>query len=495
MDEGTSTPATTPTLDQLLVEQGLPPFEGSGSITIDDLTEDSRKVRTGSIFLARSGAVVDGRDFIAQAEAAGAAAVLTDAKGAAQAHGPVILTDDPAGVGAKLAHAVHGDPSDVVQVAGITGTNGKTTCAVLLQHLLNAAGRRCGRIGGIDVDDGGTGVPTAAALTTPAACEIAGLLGRMRDNRCVAAAMEVSSQAIATGRLDGTRFAAAIFTNLSGDHLDLHGDMETYRQCKLHWLESLGDVPRIVNIDDAAGSTVRGDRITVGVGGDVQFSITQADLEGQRLTVQTPWGQADLVLPLTGAHNAMNAAQSLAAACSMGASFDSVCAALSTAPTPRGRLQMLARPDGAPRVFVDFAHTDGALDAMLSSVRPLVPSSGRLIVVFGCGGDRDTEKRPRMAAAACRHAEVVWLTSDNPRSEDPDAILDHIECGVPDGACVHRQVDRATAIAGAIAMAGADDVIVIAGKGHECVQLIGDRSVEFNDVQVAGAALQQVVGQ
>lgn len=488
-------PATTPPLDQLLVEQGLAPFEGSASITINDLTEDSREVRPGSIFLARAGEVVDGRDFIAQAEAAGAAAVLTDPKGAAQAHGPVILTDDPAGVGARLAHAVHGDPSDVVQVAGITGTNGKTTCAVLLQHVLAAAGHHCGLIGGIEVDDGGTGVPTGAALTTPGACEIARLLRRMRDNNCAAAAMEVSSQAIATGRLEGTRFAAAIFTNLSGDHLDLHGDMETYRHCKMHWLESIGDVPRIVNIDDATGSMVPGDRVAVGVGGDVQFSITRADLEGQRLTLQTPWGQADVLLPLTGAHNAMNAAQSLAAACSMGASFDLVCAALSTAPTPRGRLQSITRPDGAPWVFVDFAHTDGALEAMLSSIRSLVPSGGRLIVVFGCGGDRDTEKRPRMAAAACRHADVVWLTSDNPRGEDPEAILDHIEGGVPVGSCVHRQVDRAAAIAGAISDAGATDVIVIAGKGHECVQLIGDRSVEFNDVQVAGAALQQVVPQ
>lgn len=488
-------PAPTPHLDQLLVDQGLAPFEGSAAIAVVDLTEDSREVRPGSIFLARQGIVMDGRDFIAQAEAAGAAAVLTDTQGAARASGPVIVTDDPAGAGARLAHAVHGDPSGTVQVAGITGTNGKTTCSILLQHVLGAADRHCGRIGGIDVDDGGAGHAIASALTTPQACTIARLLGRMRDNGCVAAAMEVSSQAIATRRLEGTRFAAAIFTNLSRDHLDLHGDMETYRRCKMQWLESLGDVPRIVNIDDPVGSAVQGDRIAVGAGGDVQVSITQADLEGQRLTLQTPWGQADLRLPLTGAHNAMNAAQSLAAACSMGASFDLVCAALRTAPVPRGRLQLIQRPDGAPRVFVDFAHTDGALDAMLSSVRPLVPSGGRLIVVFGCGGDRDAGKRPRMAAAACRHADVVWLTSDNPRSEDPDAILDDIEAGVPNGASVRRQVDRAAAIAGAISMAGADDVIVIAGKGHECVQLIGDQLVEFDDVQVASAALQQVVGQ
>jgi UDP-N-acetylmuramoyl-L-alanyl-D-glutamate--2,6-diaminopimelate ligase len=473
----------------LLAEESVELRHGAGGLVPMDLTEDAGQVSHGCVFLARKGARFDGRDFIACAIASGAVAVLTDEQGAQGLEFPLAVASDLQGVGARLAHAIHGAPSHAIDVVGVTGTNGKTTCTTLLHHLLQAADMNCGLLGGIDVYDGDTFQP--ATLTTPAAGDIARLLALMRAHGCQASAMEVSSQAIATDRIEGVKFAVQVFTNLSGDHLDLHGDMQTYATIKTQWMQACTGTA-VVNIDDAVGRTIaqRCDApLTCGVGGDVQVVVKHADLAGQRLGLTTPWGQAEVALPLLGAHNAMNAAQSLAAACLLGASFDTLCTALCSAPVPRGRLQAVDCDGTGPSVFVDFAHTDGALHAVLSAMRPLVQAGGQLIVVMGCGGDRDAAKRPRMAAVACDQADVVWCTSDNPRTEDPEAILNDVLRGVHDGAQVHRQVDRRTAIQCAIAQASHLDVVVIAGKGHERVQLIGEDSIEFDDVEVARSAL------
>ncbi len=459
------------------------------SVVACDVTEDSRSVRPGAIFVARPGDVFDGRAFIPAAESAGAVAVLTDTQGAAACNGPVLTSEQLTRDAAMLAHHVHGDPTAALEVVGITGTNGKSTCALLLQHVLRATDGKAGLVGGVHLDDGHA--RTTATLTTPPATDLASIFAAIVRNGCMAAAMEVSSQAIATNRIHGTRFAAGVFTNFSGDHLDLHGDMDTYRHLKTDWIEAI-EGPRVVNTDDAVGATIAGDVITVGREGLVQCTMAHADLRGLRIAIESPWGAAMVEVPLVGEHNMMNAAEVIAAACALGRPFDAVCGALMTAPVPRGRLEPLQQSGTGPLVFVDFAHPDGALDTVLASVAAVKHVSGRLAVVFGCGGDRDVTKRPRMAAVACAHADAVWLTSDNPRREDHEQILDQMQAGVPGGTSVqvHREVNRAAAIEQAIAWAGVDDVVVIAGKGHERVQLVGDEARPFDDAAVARAALQ-----
>ena len=488
-----SNTAPRPTLQTLLEHESVKLLHGAGDIVPVELTQDARRVSPGCVFLARKGARFDGRTFIASAIGKGAVAVLTDADGAADLDSPAVVAADLSGIGARLAHAIHNAPSRALDVVGMTGTNGKTTCTTLLRHLLEAAGMHCGLLGGIDVYDGRTTKP--ATLTTPEACELARVLSVMRSNGCCAASMEVSSQAIATGRIEGIRFALKLFTNLSGDHLDLHGDMQTYAAIKTNWMRAdtqSSALPAVVNTDDAVGQMLATNLkavLTCGADGDVQVAVRHADLNGQQLVLATPWGRGEASLPLPGSHNAMNAAQSVAAACLLGAPFDTMCNALSTAVPPRGRLQAVESNGESPKVFVDFAHTDGALHAVLSALRPLVPDGGRLIVLMGCGGDRDAGKRPRMAAVACELADIVWCTSDNPRTEDPETILDDVLEGAHDGAQVHRQVDRRTAIESAIAQASHLDVLLIAGKGHERHQLIGQGSIAFDDVDIARSAL------
>jgi UDP-N-acetylmuramoyl-L-alanyl-D-glutamate--2,6-diaminopimelate ligase len=382
-----------------------------------------------------------------------------------------------------------------MSVVGVTGTNGKSTCAVLLQHVHTYIGNTCGLVGGIDTFDGKQ--TRSAALTTPPASELAMLLAAMRHNGCSHVAMEASSQGIATHRLTGVRLSAGIFTNLSGDHLDLHGDLDTYAAIKRGWMAALpSGATRVVNIDDACGaemaSRIGGPVVTCGAHGQASVEVVQASLDGLHLNLRTPWGCAETSVPLVGRHNAMNVLQVAVAHCAGGGSLDEAAQALETAPTPRGRLQRVVGVDGGPTVFVDFAHTVGALEAVLSSIRALVPEGGRLVLVFGCGGDRDRTKRPRMAAIATRWADAIWLTSDNPRMEDPEAILDHIEEGflASKQTHVHREADRAKAIGAAVTSAAPNDVVVIAGKGHERVQLIMGAALPFDDMVVARAALE-----
>ncbi len=472
---------------------------------IRDLAEDSRKVTPGALFMARAGSRQDGRAFLAEALARGAAAVLVERAGALETESiratgasvPLLATTNVPGAAARIAERFFGNPSRELRLIGITGTNGKTTTASLTQQFVKAADRRCGLIGTIAVDDGLTS--TTATLTTPDAISLSRHLQQMVSNGCAACAMEASSHALAQQRTAGLEFAVGVFTNLTGDHLDYHGSMEAYGDAKAILFEGLSkESMAIVNIDDpAAERMLRACRARV-----LRCSVRDPQAEcfahldalgpgfvSARWT--TPWGTKLIRLPLTGLHNLMNSMQAAAGAWSVGIAGEVIDSALERCTAPAGRLEPVTTDQDPFSVLVDYAHTDDALDNVLRALRALVPPEGRLRVVFGCGGDRDRTKRPRMAAVACRHADEVIVTSDNPRTEDPEAIVEEILTGVPADRRVrtHRCVDRGEAIRGAVLSLLPGDVLLIAGKGHEDYQIIGTTRRPFDDREVARAAL------
>ena len=467
----------------------------NGELLVRDLVEDSRAVKPGIVFLARPGASDDGRAWISSAEQSGAACILSDAEGCARATGPAIECDDPVAIGAVLADRIHGHPSRSITLVGITGTNGKTTTAVILQHLLSTSARPCGLIGGIEIDDGRDRF--SASLTTPQPSEIARSLAAMVGNDCHAAVMEVSSHALELGRVGQLEFDAAIFTNLSGDHLDFHGDMPSYARAKRRLFECLPqDAYAIINIDCVHGLEMAAASncsiIECGDGAAARVLCMAEDLDGSQGRFEGPWGTFETFLPLVGRHNLTNALQAVATAYQLGVPLPRIVERLPSCPCPRGRLERVPGAPGSPPVFVDFAHTDEALRSTLSSVRATLANGEPLAVLFGCGGDRDRSKRPRMAEAALAIADHVYVTSDNPRTEDPQDIIDEIvsTLNASDRARVSIEPDRALAIDQAVRHAfESRATLVIAGKGHEQVQLIGDQELPFNDVDAAARAL------
>ncbi|MCH2141076.1 MAG: UDP-N-acetylmuramoyl-L-alanyl-D-glutamate--2,6-diaminopimelate ligase [Phycisphaerales bacterium] len=478
---------------QLLNGLSLKPSGLSADCTAVRLVEDSRCISQGDVFYARQGEKSDGRSYIKHAESAGAVAVLSDAEGCAMASGPTLLSADLPRDSAILAHRLQGDPSEQLDVIGVTGTNGKTTVSTLLQQLLSTHAP-CGLLGGIVRDDGIKS--TEVSLTTPMACEVAEWLGSCRDHGCGSAVMEVSSHALDLGRVDGVRYSAAIFTNLSGDHLDHHGTMEAYFECKRRlFLELDPAAVCITNIDDPRGKKIVEDSdasvltCSLDQTADVVGAVHASDSACMEMSIESPWGSWRQTLPFVGTHNAMNALQAIAAACVAGGEPEVVASSLEQATSPLGRMQCVSNN---PWVMVDFAHTDAALKAVLSAVRQVLPADGRLHVVIGCGGDRDHSKRPRMAKTACEYAGEVWLTSDNPRSESPASIIADMQAGIPAStqAIVHVREDRAAAIHDAIARAKPEDCVVIAGKGHEQIQIFATEVIPFDDVAVARQALQ-----
>jgi len=476
---------------------------------ISAVTDDSRLAARGVVFVARAGTKTDGAAYLSDAVGRGVSAVLVR-PGIDVPDGPAVLVaDDPARAGAQLAEVLAGSPSKALRLAAVTGTNGKTTIAFLIQQLCARAGLKCGLAGTVLVDDGAT--RSAAKLTTPTAWELSPLLARMVGNGCAAAAIEASSHALAQGRLAGVSPSVAVFTNLTGDHLDYHGSMEAYADAKAILFEGLdADATAIVNADDPhAERMVRDCRARVvrcavdpvGSGGgrvrdDSDWAIAEVldrGARGCRLHLRLPAFDATITVPLVGVHNAMNALQAAAAAIAMGVEPADAVAALESASAPPGRLEPVTPFDAPFSVLVDYAHTDDALDSVLRALRPVIPSGARLIVVFGCGGDRDRTKRPRMAAAACRHGDLVIVTSDNPRTEPPEAIIDEVMSGVPSDAAatIRREADRARAIEMAVDAAAPGDVVIIAGKGHETEQIVGSERRPFDDRLVAAAAFER----
>ncbi len=485
------------TIAELIAGLSIELVRGSGSTVIREIVEDSRCAGPGCLFVARAGAKVDGCAFIADAIAGGAVAVLCNDAGAVPDGAAVVVADDVATAVGRLAERFHGHPGKALRLIGITGTNGKTTTAHLIHQILNQAGVRCGLVGTVQIDDGAAVTP--ASLTTPPAIETSRILRRMVDSGCAAAALEVSSHALQQRRTAGLSFHAAVFTNLSGDHLDYHGTMDAYAQAKAGLFESLvAESCAIVNIDDPAADRMLRDC----VGRTLRCSLTDptADCfaEVGRQTIANvevvltgPWGVFEVCLGLIGRHNVANALHAAAVCWVFGVERAALQSGLSCCTPPPGRLEAVTGRGNDFTVLVDYAHTDDALANVLHALRPLVPIGGRLRLVFGCGGDRDRTKRPRMARTAARFADELIITSDNPRTEDPQAIIDDILEGIPAQRLAETitLVDRRHAIEHAIQRTQPGDVLLIAGKGHEPYQIIGTQKRPFDDRLVAADAL------
>ncbi len=453
--------------------------------------EDSRRVNPGDVFIARRGHSADGKRYVANAHKAGAVAVVAD-EPIEDAPLPVIVVKNAQAAASILANVTLGDPSRSMQILGITGTNGKTTTTFLLRHILKSAGKTCGMIGTCEIDDGHRSRP--AAMTTPGPVTLAEILAAMRDNGCDAVAMEASSHALHQGRCAGVTFAAAGFTNLTGDHLDYHRTMEDYAAAKAELFQSLpANAPAIVNADDPASQ-----RMVQGSGGrPVSFSVdgegdySARDLHvtagGGRFILKTPDGETPVAMSLVGKHNVQNALCAAAMAGELfGLSAHQLAKSLANASGAPGRLEKV--DEGQPfGVIVDYAHTDDALDNVLRALRPI--TKNRLRVVFGCGGDRDRGKRPRMAQVAAHHADVIYVTSDNPRTEDPHRIIEDILVGFETRESVFVEADRRAAIGRVIADAEPGDMVLLAGKGHENYQIVGDQRLSFDDVDEARRAI------
>jgi len=457
---------------------------------------DSRRAERGSVFLALKGLHADGSVFARDAIARGAAVVVSEQSAPEGVHVPWAIVSDARVALAVLAAAFYRHPSREMQVIGITGTNGKTTTAHLVAAIFDAAGIPCGLLGTVAYrirDD-----VREATRTTPEAPDVQQLLREMVDAGCGACAMEVSSHALSLKRADEMTFAAAIFTNLTRDHLDFHADMEAYFAAKRRLFEMLPrDAPALLNGDDprcAALIAVSGRPITYGVAkpADIMPGPMSFSMDGLDFDVRTPRGSIHVDSRLVGRPNVYNILAAVAATTALGLPFHAIERGIHDLEGVPGRFEVVSHAKDGVTVVVDYAHTDDALRNLLETARPL--ARGRLITVFGCGGDRDRTKRPLMGAVAGRLSDVIVITSDNPRSEDPARIIDEIQRGItPDTSRSGQQrlaiVDRRQAIDKAVELARPGDLVLIAGKGHEKYQAIGDRVLPFDDVAVAREAL------
>ena len=469
---------------------------GVPNVEVTGVREDSRLVRPGDLFVARAGTKADGAQFVADAKAKDAVAVVSQTPlPKSSSPLPQVVVPDAGAAASILGNLFHGSPGEKVRVLAVTGTNGKTTTTYLIRHLLAKINTRCGLIGTVEIDDGRT--RREATMTTPAACDIAELLAAMRDKGCRACAIETSSHALDQGRVAGVPFAGAAFTNLTGDHLDYHKTMENYAAAKAKLFASLhASAVAVVNAADKWSAKMvencPGRVLQFGFGKAADYAARDVSYsaQGTKFVLHTPDGRAEVAMPLIGKHNVENA---LAAAALVGevcgVSVHQLASGLRDAHGAPGRLQAVRA--GQPfAVLVDYAHTDDALDNVLSALKPL--TKGKLRVLFGCGGDRDRTKRPRMAKTAEKWADAVYVTSDNPRTEDPRAILNEIAAGFsPEG--VRKtvvEIDRRRAIEAILADAEPNDVVLIAGKGHENYQIIGTEKHHFDDVEEASRVLQ-----
>jgi UDP-N-acetylmuramoyl-L-alanyl-D-glutamate--2,6-diaminopimelate ligase len=465
---------------------------------------DSRKVSPGCVFVALRGLQADGTLFASEAVRRGALAIVSQSAAPPGIATPWVVVRDARLALASLSAECFGHPSEQMTLVGITGTNGKTTTSYLLASIFEAAGIRSGRIGTVGYRIGAREVE--AARTTPEAPELQRMLREMVNQGCGACVMEVSSHALALRRADHLRFAAAVFTNLTRDHLDFHRNMEDYFSAKRRLFELLPpDRVAVINLDDPRGADLaaavnRPVTYAIDAAADVRPGPLEFSLDGFTFEVRTPRGTLHLRSRLVGRPNAYNILAAAATAMALDLPFTAIEAGIAELTHVPGRFQIVSEPSDDVRVVVDYAHTDDALRNLLETARPL--ATGRLLTLFGCGGDRDRTKRPLMGAVAARLSDLVILTSDNPRSESAEQIIDEIKRGMvmprdrrPPGAQAPKVtpfieiVDRRMAIERAVHEAKAGDLVLIAGKGHEKYQVIGDRVLPFDDVEVARAAL------
>jgi UDP-N-acetylmuramoyl-L-alanyl-D-glutamate--2,6-diaminopimelate ligase len=452
---------------------------GAPAVEISGLAYSSQSVTPGALFFCVPGFRSDGHDFAPDAVARGAAALVTERR--LDLGVPEMVVDGVRAAMGPAAARFYGDPTAELDVVGITGTNGKTTTAYLVRHLLEAAGRQTGLLGTVKRVVGG--IEEDVERTTPEAIDLQETFRRMRDGGDRAVAMEVSSHALELGRVAGIRFACRVFTNLTQDHLDFHETMEAYFAAKRRLFEEPG--PAVVNVDDEYGRRIAAgvDAVTFGIENDADYRARDIDFDvnGSRFTLETPDGELRIESPLAGLFNVQNLLGAIAAVRSLGVEEVSL-EGFGRVP---GRFEAVDEGQDFG-VLVDYAHTPDSLENVLRAAREL--ARGKLHVVFGAGGDRDRGKRPLMGDAARRLADRVLVTSDNPRSEDPEAIIDEVMEGA--GPDAEREVDRRRAIARVIEEAEPGDVVVIAGKGHEQGQEFENgRKEPFDDVTVAREAL------
>lgn len=471
-----------------LRREGLLVGAPTTSVPLTGLGIDSRTIGAGQLYCAVRGTTSDGHAFVADAVGNGAAAVMVEAPTGAGV--PEIVVSDGRRAASVAARAWYGDPAAGMTLIGITGTNGKTTTTGLVRHLFNANGT-AGSIGTLGAFDGvGRPVPsTAGSLTTPGPVDLHATFAALRDRGVTHIAMETSSHSLDQGRLDGLMFAAGIFTNLTHEHLDYHRTMEHYLAAKLRLSALLGPAGvEIVNADDPAWAALPAfpRRVTFGESPDADVRADEVLLEagGSRFRLTGRFGNADVRIPLMGSFNVSNSLAAASAALALDMPLAAVVARLEAAPQVPGRMERLA--DAPMVVLRDYAHTPDAMTRVLATLRPLTP--GRLILLFGCGGDRDRAKRPEMARIAVEGADLVVITSDNPRTEDPERIMDDMEAGMG-GARHLRITDREEAIHQALAGAGKGDTVLLAGKGHETYQIVGATKHRFDERAIVQAAL------
>jgi UDP-N-acetylmuramoyl-L-alanyl-D-glutamate--2,6-diaminopimelate ligase len=475
-------------------------------VDISGVAYDSRQVAAGTLFVAIEGFKTDGHRFVPQAVAAGAAAlIVNDTSSLAQDPGvPTLRVTNSRRALAVAGAAFYNWPAHQLRMFGVTGTNGKTTTTFLIESILRQAGRKPGLIGTMVTQIGG--VVTDSRNTTPESLDLQQMLAGMRAAGQDCAVMEVSSHGLALDRVAACPFDVAVFTNLTQDHLDFHKDMDDYFNAKRILFATLGhDNPKpgplcaVANADDERcdqlRASVMADIPFISYGLSVDADLRASDIEhrpdGTRFMLHSKWGERQVKLQLSGLFNVYNALAAIGAALGDGIDLDRALLALEETAPVRGRFQTVRC--GQPyAVVVDYAHTPDGLENILKAARDI--TTGRVLVVFGCGGDRDRTKRPKMGAIAANLADEVFVTSDNPRTEEPAGILAEIMVGVENySAKAHVEVDRRTAIAAALAAARPGDTVVIAGKGHETYQILKDRTIHFDDVEVATEILEQAV--
>jgi UDP-N-acetylmuramoyl-L-alanyl-D-glutamate--2,6-diaminopimelate ligase len=468
-------------------------LRGDAEVRVTGARQDSRRVEPGELFCARAGGRASGLEHVAEALSRGAVALLVDrGRAPGDATVPVIEVDDARRALAFAAEAIYGEPSRAVDLVGITGTNGKTTVSFLVEHGLAELGQKPARLGTLGLSFQGRA--SEGTLTTPEADDLSRTFAEIARAGGTHVVMEVSSHALEIGRVGALRFRVGAFTNLTQDHLDFHGTLEAYGAAKRRLFLDYELDTSVINVGDAFGAELarvaKGRVIRVARGGAADVAVESATFgaHGIRATLSTPSGSVTLASPLTGEHNLENLLVALGILVALGFEPERAARALERAPQVPGRLERCDEPGDDVSVFVDYAHTPDALERVLAALRRA--SFGELVCVFGCGGDRDPGKRPKMGAAVARAADRAYVTNDNPRSEDPRAIAAAIEPALAESGIAYEvELDRAAAIRRAVLEAAPGATVLLAGKGHEPYQIIGSETRHFDDREEARRAL------